>query len=337
MADINVLITLPFPEELLEKLRALSPRLNVKLQSSASGEESPAEIWTNVEVLYTFHRLPEPMDAPDLRWIQLHSSGVDHIIDHPLLRSDVQITTLSGVAAPGAVEFVLMAILGLARRLPAMMEDKLEKRWAENRFERFQPRELRGSTVGIVGYGSIGREIARICRAFGATTLATKRNLKVLNDRGYTIKGLGDPGAELVERMYPHQALASMASLCDFLVITAPLTPETRGIVDEKVLKIMRPSSYIIDISRGGIVDHGALVEALTEEHIAGAALDVFPVEPLPESSPLWDLPNVILSPNIAAVSPRYYELAMDLFVKNMQHYLAEQPLLNRYREERGY
>jgi phosphoglycerate dehydrogenase-like enzyme len=131
--------------------------------------------------------------------------------------------------------------------------------------------------------------------------------------------------------------LASMASLCDFLVVTVPLTSETRGMISKKVFEKMKPRSCLIDLSSGGVVDHGALVEALEAKHLAGAALDVYPVEPLPAGSPLWEMSNVILSPHVAYFSPRYYEMAMDLFVENMRRYLSGQPLLNLYRPERGY
>ena len=128
-----------------------------------------------------------------------------------------------------------------------------------------------------------------------------------------------------------------MASECDFLVLTVPLTPETRGLVNAKVFESMKDTAYLIDVSRGGVVDQGALVEALREETIAGAALDVYPVEPLPESSPLWELPNVILSPHVAGTSGKYLDRAADLFAENLRRYVANEPLLNRYDSKRGY
>jgi phosphoglycerate dehydrogenase-like enzyme len=318
MADIPVMITVPFPDEFLERLQVLSPRLKI-------------------EVLYTSRALPDLEDVPNLKWVQIHFAGVDHVTDHPIMRSDIKVTTLSGVHAPGMAEFALMAMLGLGRHIPALMEDKFAKRWADNRFERYQPRELRGSTVGIVGYGSVGREIARVCTIFGAEVLATKKDLKHLDDSGFQLGEVGDPQAELARRIYPPEALGSMASLCDFLVITLPLTAQTRGVVDEKIFSVMKPTSYLIDLSRGGVVDHGSLLDALREDRLAGAALDVYPVEPLPESSPLWEMPNVILSPHIAGSSSRYLEFAVDLFAENMKRYLADQPLLNLYDADRGY
>ncbi len=337
MDEILVLITVSFPEEMMERIRALSPRLNVVLDPVSDLEDLQEELLPDVEILYTTSLLPDPEDVPKLKWIQINYAGIDHLTGHSILNSDVRVTTLSGVASSVMTEYVLMAILGLGHKLPLLLEDKSEKNWAEDNDKKFRPFELRGSTVGIVGYGSIGRGIARACKSLGASVLAAKRDLKALKDEGYQIEGIGDPEAELVDRIYPPQAIGSMAELCDFLVITLPLTRETRGFVDESVFSRMKSSSFLIDVSRGGVVDHGALVEALNDGRLAGAALDVYPVEPLPESSPLWEMKNVILSPHIAGSSRHYLELAIDLFVENMQRYLADQPLLNEFNLERGY
>lgn len=337
-SDIPVLITVPFPDPLVDRLSSVSPRLKLEVHPARDGDELPDDLLQETEVLYTARALPDPDRAPELRWVQFHFAGIDHVADHALVQSDrVQVTTLSGAAASQMTEFVFMGILALGRRLLRMLEDKSEKRWAEDRFERLSPLELRDSTLGIVGYGSVGREVARLARAFGAEVLAVKRDLMSLEQEEYMEEGLGDPKAELVNRIYPPQAVGSMAELCDFLVICVPLTNETRGMIGANVFKQMKESSYLIDISRGGVVDHGALIEALQEGHVAGAALDVYPVEPLPEGSPLWDMPNVILSPHVAGASPRYYERAADLFATNLRRYLSEQRLLNLYDPERGY
>ena len=337
MPEVHVLLTLPFPDPLIERLRTLSPDLRFHQHTARTADELPQDLLADTEILYTLTCLPLPEQAPNLRWVQFHFAGIDHMQDHPLLRTEIAITTLSGASAPQMGEFVLASILALGHRFPRMVRDKQEKRWAEDRFDRFRPVELRGSTVGIVGYGSVGREVARLCRAFGAQVLAVKRDLMHPEDRDYQFGGIGDPSGDLVDRLYPPQALASMAELCDTLVIAVPLTAETRGLVGRSVFKRMKPGAFLIDISRGGVVDHGALVEALTERRLGGAALDVYPVEPLPDSSPLWELPDVILSPHIAGASGDYFERATDVFRENLRRYLAGQPLLNRYDRQRGY
>ncbi len=336
--EIQVLVTVPFPEPLIERLRAVSPRLQIRAIPSRTAEELPADALLSAEVLYTAQMLPDPEQVPDLRWIQFHFAGIDHVIDHPLLNTpDILITTLSGASAPQMAEFALMGILTLARGTLSMLTDQREKKWAEQRFDKFLPTLVRGSTIGVVGYGSIGREVARLCRALGAKVLATKSDLMSVTDTDYYQEGVGDPEGELADRLYPPEATASMLAECDFAVITVPLTPQTRGLITAKSFKRMKSTAGLIDISRGGVVDHGALVEALNEGQIAGAVLDVFPIEPLPESSPLWAMPNVLISPHVAGASPDYYEQAIALFGENLRRYLAEQPLLNLYQADRGY
>lgn len=330
-------MTVRFPDALLQRVRSVSPRLRVEVHPASDSAELPGGLLPDVEILYTVRALPDPEAVPNLRWIQFHYAGIDHVAEHPLLRGEVRVTTLSGAAVPQMAEYVMMAMLSLGRRVPRLERDRAEKRWAENRFERFRPMDLRGSTVGIVGYGSVGREVARLCRAFGAEVLATKRDVLHPVDGGYRPDDLGDPRAEVPARLYPPQALPSMAAECDFLVITVPMTPETRGLVGRAVLQKMKPTACLIDVSRGGVVDHNALIEALSEKRLGGAVLDVFPVEPLPASSPLWEMPNVILSPHVAGASGRYFEQAAALFTANLQRYLADQPLFNELDPERGY
>jgi phosphoglycerate dehydrogenase-like enzyme len=334
---IHLLLTMSFPQPLLDRIQAVSPDIKLHVTQARDAAAIPEDMLNQAEVLYTISALPDPDQVPNLRWVQIHYSGLDHINGNPLLSADVTFTTMSGASAPQMAEFALMSMLALGHRAPETLRSKPAEQWAEGRYTRFQPSELRGSTVGIVGYGSIGREIGRLCKQFGANLLATKLNLKQIQDPGYQPEGLGDPGADLPDRIYPPEALRSMVSLCDFLVICVPLTTKTQGMVNSDVLKAMKNTAYLIDISRGGVVDHGALVEVLSGGQLAGAALDVFPVEPLPESSPLWGMPNVMLSPHLAGASPHYLERAVNLFVQNLQRYLSDRPLLNVYDPLRGY
>jgi phosphoglycerate dehydrogenase-like enzyme len=167
--------------------------------------------------------------------------------------------------------------------------------------------------------------------------LASKLNLMKLEDEGFQFEGLGDPGANYPHRLYPPQAIGSMAGLCDFLVVTLPLSDETQGIVNAAVLGKMRPTAYLIDISRGGVVKEADLLEALRNKQLAGAWLDVFEQEPLAEDHPFWEMDNVILSPHIAGASRHYVERATEVMATNLQRYLAEQPLINRFDRKRGY
>jgi phosphoglycerate dehydrogenase-like enzyme len=206
MSEILVRFAVRFPDPLVQRVRAVSPRLRVEVHPASNASELPGHLLPDVEILYTVRALPDPEAAPSLRWIQFHYAGVDHVADHPLLRGDVRVTTLSGAAVPQMAEFVMMTMLGLGRRLTRLERDRADKRWAENRFDRFRPSDLNGSTVGIVGYGSVGREVARLSRAFGARVLATKRDLKRLVDDDYELPEHGDPSADLPTRLYPPQA-----------------------------------------------------------------------------------------------------------------------------------
>jgi phosphoglycerate dehydrogenase-like enzyme len=334
---IKILTTVSIPDPDIKRIQAVSPRLELHVHPTRDFGVVPEELLDSVEILYTMYTLPEPDQVPSLRWIQAHTTGVDQFHGHSLLDADVIVTTMSGSSAPQMAEFALMCVLALGHRLPQLMASSAVKQWAEGRYSRFEPQELFDSTVGILGYGSIGREAARLFSAFGATVLATKRDLKKIADEGYQLEGLGDPGADLPDRLYPPEATRSMVALCDYVVIALPLTSKTQGAVNADVIKAMKPGSFIVDVSRGNVLDHGALIEALNSGHLAGAALDVYPVEPLPESSPLWEMKNVILSPHIAGSTPQYFTRAIDLFTLNLGHYLADRPLLNRYDPAQGY
>lgn len=336
--SIEVLITVPFSDEILNDLRGVSNRLHIVNQRASKPEDVPPEVWQRVEVLYTGRVLPAPEQAPNLRWIQFHSAGIDHAYDAPILKKpEIIISTLSGAASSKLAEFCIMSMLALGHRLPDIIANQRKSEWPADRWERFVPLELRASTVGLVGYGSIGRQVARLLQEFGATVLATKRDAMHPEDSGYSPEGQGDPSGDLVFRLYPPQAIKSMLKECDFVVITVPLSNETRGLIGPEELAIMKPTAFLIDVSRGGIVDQAALADALKGGRIAGAAVDVFPVEPLPAESPLWKLPNVIVSPHISGISRYYNDRAAMLFAANLQRYLASLPVYNRFNPDKGY
>lgn len=335
---LEVLITTAISEDLLNQLRGISSRINITAVQAARASDIPAETLARTEVLYTAYILPEPEQVPALKWVQFHFAGIDRFLDEPLLKKDgLLITTLSGAAASQAAEYIVSMLLALTHKLPALLASQKKSEWPKDRFERFSPFELRGKTVGIVGYGSIGRQVARLLQPFGVTILAVKRNAMQPGDSGYIPEGLGDPEGDLVNRLYPAQALRSMVKECHFIIITVPLTAETSGLIDEHILSSARPDAYLIDASRGGVVSHPALMNALKNGKLAGAALDVFPEEPLPASSPLWQVPNLIISPHISGSSPHYTERSVALFSENLHRYLGGLPLYNLYDAQRGY
>lgn len=329
MDEIRVLVTHPFDSELIEKLLNVSPRLEI-VQRDADSFEQIADLMPGIDVMYGMRALPPPEEASTLKWIQLHSAGADRLLDKPLYTdTDVIFTTSSGIHAVTMAEYALAQVLALSHRLPRMLADKAAHVWPEDRWERYLPRELRGATLGIVGYGSIGREIARLASAFGMTVLAMKRDLRNLTHEGYTLPGTGDPDATIPDRLYPPAARKSFLGDCDYVVLTMPLTPETHHFIDAEALSAMKPTATLINIARGGVVDQAALVKALQDRTIGAAVLDVYEEEPLPEDSPLWDLPNVLLSPHISGFTPLYDARATDLFAENLRRYVVGEPLLN--------
>jgi phosphoglycerate dehydrogenase-like enzyme len=337
---IPVLITANFDQRLLDSLRDISDRIEIMHYPTDTASEVPDDVWAQTEVLYTLRTLPDPALVPHLRWIQTHSAGVDHLLDRKICQlEEVVVTTTSGIHATNMTEYVFMMMLAFGHRLPEMLTHQAAANWpADNRFATFIPLELRGSTVGIVGYGSIGREIAHVAHTFGMQVLAVKRDVRHPADEdGYAVPGTGDPEGMYFHRLYPPEALVSMVKESDFVVVTVPLTDSTRGMVGAAVLTSMKPTAYLINVSRGGVVDEEALLAALQTKQIAGAALDVFESEPLPEDSPLWKLPNLIISPHIAGNTRDYNEKAARLFAENLERYLARKDLLNQVDRVRGY
>lgn len=339
MNDIlNVLITVDFSDELIDRFKLVSPRYKFTRRLVKSASDIPRDVWATTDILYTSRILPEPDVALRLRWIQTHMAGVDFILDHPIFGNDILLTTTSGIHASTIAEYTFAMILAFARKIPLMLRYQAKAEWPEDRFNIFLPQELRRSTLGIIGYGSIGRAVARIAKAFGMEVLASKRNVKIpagVNE--FEEPGVGDPMGECADRLYPPEAIKSMVTTCDFVVAALPLSPETRNIVNAEVFAAMKKTAVFINVGRGAVVDEEALIKALQSGQIGGAGLDVFVQEPLPPSSPLWGLSNVIISPHLAGNTSHYNESAAEVFIQNLERYVEKRDLLNRVDLKRGY
>ncbi|MBK8136435.1 MAG: D-2-hydroxyacid dehydrogenase [Chloroflexi bacterium] len=332
----RIVVTVNVPDSTLDALRASAPAYRVDKYAG----EVPNAVWLETEVLFTSRVYPTPEQAPRLRWIQTCSAGFDWALTHPIAQhKDILITSVSGIHATPIAEYCLGMMLALNLKIPTMIEYKREKSWGKDRNTGFGPAPLRGKTVGIVGYGSIGRELARLCEAIGMNVLAAKRDVMHVEagDAFYLHDETGDPQGEIPARIYPGQAIATMARECDFLVVTVPLTGGTRHLIDIRVFDAMKETAYFLNIARGDVVDEQALIGALQTQRIAGAALDVFAEEPLPATSPLWGLPNVIISPHVAGNTPDYNERSAKVFAENLRRYVERKVLMNALNRTEGY
>ncbi len=254
---------------------------------------------------------------PDLRWIHTISAGVDHLLSPTLRESDVVLTNASGVFDIPIAETVLAYMLAVVKRLPEFLDQQKDHRW-----KTLDLRELHGLTLGIVGLGSIGSQVARLCRPFGMRILGLRRNPRP---------------SPVADEVLPHTRLHDLLGRSDFVLISIPLTDETRGLIGREELAAIKPDGWLINIARGQIVDQEALIEALREGSIGGACLDALAQEPLPEDSPLWDFPNVIITPHNSWSSPHIQEREIELFLENLRRYVAGEPLLNVVDKEIGY
>jgi len=334
-AMLNVLVTMRFDQAQLARLRAVSPEISVSQADPDTAD------YAKTHVLYAGTPPRDLARAPALRWVQLHMAGVNALADHPLYtETALPLTTTSGVHAATIAEYAVTMLLALAHRVPRMVEWQGRGGWPpdEERWPLFVPSEVRGATLGIIGYGSIGRELARIAKsAFGMTVLAGKRDPSRRADDGYSLPGTGDPEGRLPDEWLGMAELDALLARSDVVVLCAPLTAETRGLIGEAALRRMKPSAYFINVGRGASVDETALTRALRERWIAGAALDVFAQEPPPAGHPFYRLDNVILSPHVSGFLPSYDERCSVLFAENLRRYLAGEPMLNLVDRARGY
>lgn len=333
---INVVVAIDFSDDLIKRVQDVSPRLNVVRHFP----DVPSSAWAEADVLYTVRHFPDPDQAPRLRWIQLNFAGVDQALTHRAAQAeDILLTTASGIHAQPLANYVLMMMLAWNYKLTQMFRDQAKNHWNDNPQATYAPVDMHRQTVGIVGYGTIGREVARLAHTLGMSVLATKRDAKRPDEahHDYTPPNTGDPEGDIPERIYPTEALASMVIECDFVVVIVPLTPTTKHLINQTILDAMKPTSFLINVARGAVIDEPALITALSSGNIGGAALDVFEEEPLPSTSPLWGMDNVIISPHVSGNSANYHEKATELFIENIKRYLEKKPLLNLVNREMGY
>ena len=316
----------------VERLRSLSSALEVLDVSADDTFEIDALSDPEVEIIVGSRPPTDLTRVPALRWLQVRSAGVDHLAADPPWQKGVLVTNARGVFAIPIGEYVSGAILRINQPIQAWAADQAAHRWPPDQ----QPLAtiVRGQTAVIVGYGSIGREVARQLAALGLRIVAVKPRPEIRLDSSFRVPGTGDPDGSIPDRIVGVDALVEAAREADYLVLTLPLTPESRGIVDRTVLAALPATAWLINVSRGALVDEAALLDALQAGRLAGAVLDVFSEEPLPPGHLLWEAPNVTITPHVSGATLQFLD---DLVVENVRRYLAGEPLLNPIDPERGY
>ncbi len=258
--------------------------------------------------------------SPRVRWVHSASAGVENVLFPALIESDVPVTNGRGLYSDSLAEFVLGAVLFFAKNFKRMLNSQRAGRW-----DPFEVELIEGKWLGILGYGDIGRAVARRARAFGMRIAALRRRVE---------PGQGDP---VVERLLGPAELGELLSLSDYLAVALPLTPLTRGLIGEAELARMKPHAVIINVGRGAVIDENALVSALSSGRLRGAALDVFEREPLPTNHPFFRLDNVLLSPHCADHFPGWKRRAMEFFLENFERFRLGLPLRNLVDKRAGY
>lgn len=321
----------------LERIQAAAPGSRIVNLSVEGLADGPVD---DVEVLLRGWLVAEAFDrllarAPHLTWVHSATSGVERALTPAALARDVLVTNARGVFSRPIAEHVLLMILAISRHLPELLELQRERTW-----QPLEGRELRELTIGIVGYGSLGRSVASLASAFGARVIALRRRpTSAEADRASASPDdLEDfPYEATVDRVLGPDGLHELLGESDIVVLAAPLTAETEGMIDEGAVAAMKQESWLINVARGRLVDDTALIRALRDHRIGGAALDTFRDEPLPPSSPYWDLTNVILTPHTAWSSARVLDRSIDLFCDNLVRFSRGEPLRNVVDPTAGY
>ena len=291
-----------------EALSQHAPDAEIILYSSLTGKSVDfTEVWHH---------------ARKVKWVQSLAAGVEKLLIPELIASDVPVTNAKGVFKRSLADFAIFGILFHYKRGRRLVENQQAHRWDD-----FTVGWLPGKVMGVVGYGEIGRECALLAHGLGMKIHATRRRPE---------QSAGDP---ILERIFPPEALHDMLRGVDVLVAAAPLTPQTRHMIGAPEFSVMKGSSIVINVGRGPVIDEAALVSALQQHQIAGAALDVYEEEPLPPDHSLWDMRNVLLSPHCTdrTDDPDWLDLAMKVFVENFGHYLKGEPLINMVDKKAGY
>jgi phosphoglycerate dehydrogenase-like enzyme len=306
----------------LDRVAAAAPGSRLVSVSREGFADGPLD---DVEVLLSGFMGPGALErvvarCPDLRWIHSASAGVERVAVLARTRDGLVVTNARGVFSRPVAEYVAMMVLAVCRRLPQLAELQRERTW-----QPLEGREMRDVTVGVVGLGSMGREVASVLVPLGARVVATRRSAE------------GDAPPPGIEILGGADALPALLAASDFVVLAAPLTPDTDGLIGADEIEAMRPDAWLVNVSRGRLVDEGALLRGLIDGRLGGAVLDAFRDEPLAPGSPFWSMPNVVVTPHTSWSTDRVLDRSIDLFCQNLERYRRGEPLANRVDPGAGY
>ncbi len=322
MRPITLLVLAPPAGGHLAMLERLPDDTRMVVGERPEAFESAADEADAILVWFTGRDLLEKVwkMAPRVRWVHASSAGVDTLLFPALVESPVPLTNARGAFSWSLGEFALAAILFFAKDLRRMVRSQQEGKW-----DQFDVEGVCGKTLGIIGYGDIGRAVAERAHAMGMRILAVRRRPELCE---------GDP---LLDSAFPPESRGRMMAMADYVVLSAPLTAETRGLVGEAEIGAMKPGAVLINVGRGPVVDERALIRALEERRIRGAALDVFEQEPLPAGHPFYRLDNVLLSPHCADHTAGWMGQSVEVFLDNFERFRKGEPLRNVVDKRRGY
>lgn len=312
------------PEWFAENLQKEFPQFEVVRVTSYDGIDPVLSV---TEIMFTQSISAEQFaSARQLRWIHSPAAAVHQFIFPELVESDVILTNAREVHGIGVAEHVMALILAIAKRIPESVRFQQEHVWGQEIFwnRRACPLDITGATIGVVGFGSIGSNVAKYAKAMGMKVI-------VVRERPGSVR------PEFVDEELPSSKLEEMLSQADYVVLSPPLTSQTRGMIGRRQFAKMKSTTYLINVGRGPLLDETALVDALRNHRIAGAALDVFDQEPLPADSPLWDLENLLITPHTAGMAGNLWQRHYALFSENVRRFLKGEPLLGLVDKRRGY
>jgi len=328
---INILVNDQIAEDVLPRIAGVDPRVRVthvgklltaELKGDAAAAAEMDRLLAETEV-YAGMRIPPRLlaRAPKLKWVQVNQAGVDRVLlDEEFRRSPVILTNVGGIHSFAPAELAIQSCLAWVKGTVECARQKEARLW-----QPCSPGVLRGRTMGIVGYGNIGPKVARIAKAFEMWVIAVR-------------KSATKPGkSRYADVILPPSGLTRLLAESDFVIMATPLTTETYHMMSTAQFAAMKREAFLVNVSRGPVVDEAALAVALRDKVIAGAALDVFEQEPLSKDSPLWELPNLLYSPHIAGYIAAYPSMVQDLFVRNLQRYVKGERLETLVNKKRGY